>query len=220
MTQQGFSVGTYLCWGWRLMRKHFWLFAGFVLVTMVINLAMSLTLAHNIGGHPAINLVLHVIAYLISYTVTIGLYQVGLNFVEFGSASVWDLFLSMRKMFKVLIANFLWMILVAVGLVLFVIPGIYWWVKYSQIIFLILDKDIGPIEAFKRSGEITAGAKWDLFALMILTGFIEVLGVLALFVGVFATIPLTILTHVLVYRHLVKGGEDESIAAKSCCVLK
>jgi len=218
MTTKAFSVGTYLAWGWRLMCKHFWFYAGVVLVAFLINAAMSLSFLPYLETYPAVLLVIQFVAYFIAYTVMTGLYQVGLNLIERGAASVWDLFVPLQKIVKVFVANWLYFLLVTLGLIVFVVPGLYWFVKYSQITLLILDKDLGPIEAFKKSGEITDGAKWDLLALLVLVFFIGILGVLFFFVGVFVSIPLSILTQVLVYRHLV--GEGEIPSSNSCCVMK
>lgn len=220
MTTKAFSVGTYLAWGWKVMCKHFWFYAGVVLVALLISAAMSLSLVPFLETYPLILLLCQFAAYFIAYAVMTGLYQIGLNLIEFGAASVWDLFVPPRKVAKVLVANWLYSFLVAVGLILFVVPGIYWYVKYSQITLLILDKDLGPIEAFKKSGEITDGAKWDLLALLVVVFFIGILGVLFFFVGVFVSIPLSILTQVLVYRHLVGGGEGEIQSSNSCCMMK
>lgn len=220
MTTKAFSVGTYLAWGWKVMCKHFWFYAGVVLVALLINAAMSLSFLPYLETYPFVAWVIQFVAYFIAYTVMIGLYQVGLNLVERGAASVWDLFVPLQKIVKVFIANWLYFLLVSVGLILFIVPGVYWFVKYSQVTLLILDKDLGPIEAFKKSGEITDGAKWDLLALLVFVFFIGILGLLFFFVGVFVSIPLSILTQVLVYRHLMDGGEGEIQPSKSCCMMK
>lgn len=220
MTTKAFSVGTYLAWGWKLMRKHFWFYAGVVVVAFLINALMGLSFLPYLEAYPVALWIIQLVAYIIAYTVMIGLYQVGLNLTQFGAASVWDLFVPLKKTIKVFIANWLYFLLVSLGLILLVVPGLYWFVKYSQITLLILDKDLGPLEAFKMSGEITDGAKWDLLALLVVVSFIGILGVLFFLIGVVVTVPFSILTQVLVYRHLVGGGEGEVAPSKSCCMMK
>jgi len=92
---------------------------------------------------------------------------------------------------------------VAFGFILLVVPGIYWAIKYSFSELLFIDKEIGIKEAFNLSGKMTQGIKWQLilFGLAILG--INILGVLALGVGLIVTVPLSILSNLLLYTHLL-----------------
>lgn len=60
------------------------------------------------------------------------------------------------------------MLIVLVGVVLFIIPGIIWGLKYSLSMVAILDKRLSPVEAVRFSGKITSGYIGKLFVLFIL----------------------------------------------------
>lgn len=57
----------------------------------------------------------------------------------------------------------LYMMLIFVGLILGIIPGIYFLIKYIFTFFVLADKNCGVIEAFRTSGRITNTVKWRLF---------------------------------------------------------
>ena len=54
-----------------------------------------------------------------------------------------------------------------VGMILLLIPGIVWGLKYSLCLIIALDKKLSPIQAIKLSGKITQGYKAKLFLLSI-----------------------------------------------------
>jgi uncharacterized membrane protein len=116
-------------------------------------------------------------------------------------------FLLIHLFFKYLIGDILYGLIIIGGLILLIIPGIIWAIQFQFFGYLIIDKGLGPIEALKKSSKITKGAKWDLFLLGILLVLINILGALALLVGLFATIPTTMIANAFVYRKLLSQTE-------------
>jgi uncharacterized membrane protein len=74
--------------------------------------------------------------------------------------------------------------------------------------FSVIERELGPIEALSESNRITRGHKWPLFGLVLLLIGINLLGVLALGVGLLVSIPVSTLAFVHAYR--VLGGERET----------
>jgi uncharacterized membrane protein len=70
-----------------------------------------------------------------------------------------------RLWWKVLFGSFLYSILVQIGLLLLVIPGIYFMVKYQYFMYVLIENpDIGIWDSLVESGRITKGARWKLLA--------------------------------------------------------
>lgn len=90
---------------------------------------------------------------------------------------------------------FLGMILSFILLILILIVVIYLYIKYQFYGYLIVDKNLGAIEALKKSAELTRGAEKNLlvFWLELFCGF----AVILLFFGILVIAPLTILAGVL-----------------------
>ena len=64
------------------------------------------------------------------------------------------------------------------------------------------------MDSIKRSGDLTKTVRWKLLGFGILLMLINYLGLIVLIVGLFATIPTTMLAHAWVYRKLL--GQTES----------
>ncbi|MEA3324328.1 MAG: hypothetical protein U9Q37_04220 [Euryarchaeota archaeon] len=74
---------------------------------------------------------------------------------------------------------------------------------------MIVDKGLGPIDALEKSSEITIGVKWDLFIFGILLGILNLMGFACLVVGLFVTIPVTMVAMAFVYRKLLPETYQE-----------
>lgn len=86
--------------------------------------------------------------------------------------------LSLEKFLYVLVAAFLVGFLTILWFIFFILPGIYIAVKLSYTFYAIIDEDLWPIEAMKRSWEITNDNWWLVFANKILGSIIIVAGIL------------------------------------------
>lgn len=113
-----------------------------------------------------------------------------------------DLFTPVNLLGNYIIASVLMMLIVLGGLLLLIVPGIILAIQFGYFSFAMIEKNLGPIEALKKSKTITKGNLWRLFFLHILLGLINLLGVLCLLVGLFATIPTTMVASAYVYRKL------------------
>ena len=93
---------------------------------------------------------------------------------------------------KYYVTMFLFGLMVIVGLFAFIIPGIYFFFKYFYASLLIIDKDLGIVEAGKRSAKIMEGNKWKMaeFLIMLLVTFIAILiaGLICLLIGIIPAI--------------------------------
>jgi len=89
-----------------------------------------------------------------------------------------------------------------IGLVLFIIPGIYLAVAFTFGLPLVVEKNMSPIEALKVSRKVVH-YKWFSFAGFLLLGMvIVVVGAIALLVGLVWAIPLVTLAWAMAYRDI------------------
>ena len=117
--------------------------------------------------------------------------------------------------FKYLIGSILYGLIVFAGTILLIIPGIIWGIQFCFYDYFIIDKGLGPIEALKRSSAITRGVKWDLFVFSLILLGINLLGALCLLIGLFATIPTTMVAIAFVYRKLLAQAEIAHVSETS-----
>jgi uncharacterized membrane protein len=93
-------------------------------------------------------------------------------------------------------------IIVFVGFLLLIVPGVIAAVGLGFSPFLVVDRANGPIEALKESWRITKGHKWQLFLLGLVIIGINILALLALVVGLLVSIPVSWLAVTHAYRTL------------------
>jgi len=86
------------------------------------------------------------------------------------------------------IASIAYGLMVMVGFLLLIVPGIFLALKYQFYGYLITDRGMGPIEALKESGRLTEGAKKDLFVFW-LTFFCGIL-VIMIVLGLLIALPI------------------------------
>jgi len=95
---------------------------------------------------------------------------------------------------------------VAVGLILLIVPGVIFSVRYMFYGYAVVERNARPLEAMAQSAAATRGAWWNvsLFGLAIL--LLNILGALLLGVGLLVTAPMSALAAAWVYRRLTGTG--------------
>ena len=90
-----------------------------------------------------------------------------------------------------------------IGLILFVIPGIYLAIKYMFALVILIDEEtISATDALKKSSDITLGVKWSLFGFLLLLILINLIGIALLGIGLLVTIPISTFATVYIFRRL------------------
>ena len=149
----------------------------------------------------------NVVSWVINSILTIGFMKISLNYVDNKKSNdiseIFSGFSSGRVIGNYLLASFLYGLICLVGLILLVLPGIIWSIKYSYTLYLVVDKNMNAVQAIKMSGKITNGFKIDLCIFGLLLFCIAVLGVLCLGVGIFVALPVIFLANAYVYRQLL-----------------
>lgn len=198
-----FQIRETLSYGWETAKAHLPFFVVVILITGAVNFAPNILLRGIREEVPILSGLLSLALWLISMLVSLGAIKISLKIVDKKNAEIADLFNGYDQLLNFVIASIIYAILVGIGLILLVVPGVIFGIKYHFYSYLIVDKHLGPLEALKRSGDITKGSKWNLFLLGLASGLVNVVGFLALGIGLFITIPLTMLAYAHVYRKLL-----------------
>jgi len=191
------------------MKVNFWFFVGLGLLWLIITIlpdmvrAISRHLHLPMAPHIVLDILLIALAFVITIVLSIGLIKIALSFCDERKPAIGTLFDAWDCFWRYVGATILYGLIVLGGFILLIIPGIIWSVKYGLCFYVVIDKGLGPVQALKASSRTTMGAKWELFGFFILCGLINMLGVLCLIVGIFATYPTVIVANALVYRQLL-----------------
>lgn len=210
-----FSKKEAINFGWNIMRENLKFFVILMIICFLIHLVLGGISDFLEDDYSVLSFIVSVIGWILSTIISLGLIKIALNLLDNKEGKLSDLFSQLPLFFKYLFSNILYGLIIFVGFILLIIPGIILAVKYQFFVYFIVDKNAGPIEALKRSSEITRGAKWDLFLFGLLLGFINFLGALCLIIGLFATVPITMIASAFVYRKLLSHIENVSPAKSS-----
>ncbi len=133
---------------------------------------------------------------------SLGIIRIALDFYDYQTSSLRQLFSGMPYLFKAFIAGILYNMMVTIGMVFFIIPGIYFLIKYGFYEQLIVDKNVGIFESFRQSAEITQGSKWHIFGLLFIFWCINITACFFCCLGLLVTYPALVLAQIYVYRKL------------------
>ncbi|KKQ67482.1 MAG: hypothetical protein US86_C0001G0409 [Candidatus Daviesbacteria bacterium GW2011_GWA2_38_24] len=98
---------------------------------------------------------------------------------------------------------FIYLLIFMTGTVLFLVPGIYFGVKYQFVLFPIVEKNKGILEGFKISNQLTKGSMWKLVGFLILESILTIGSpILAPFIIPQVAFIFTTLASTYVYRQL------------------
>ena len=190
-----FSISEAVIFGWRKMKEHLWFLVGLLLFTSILTMGTGV-----IPG----------LSFLISIFASISMLTVLLMIHAGKKPDVKNLFDKYNIVLQYLVASVLYCLIVVIGLILFIIPGVYFALKYQFYRFLVVEKGLGPVEALKESGRITKGNIWKLLWFFWAMVGLNILGAIALLIGLFVTIPITLFAYVFVYHKLLAGAHHSA----------
>ncbi len=200
-----FSIKEALREGWNTFKERpCFLIGALLLITIVAGIMGFVVEQFSGSAYIAVN----ILDFAFQTVMGMGLTYITLAVYDKKSVGYGDWFAPMSLFFKYLAATILVMIAVVLGLILFIIPGIILGIGLMFTTYLIIDKNLGPIDAMKKSWHISKGYKWKLFLFTIVTIIVNILGALALLVGLLVTIPVTFMATIHIYRILLKNNSQ------------
>lgn len=168
---------------WSLLKANFWPLLGASLLMSFIYASLGYTLLQG----------LFIVTPFFGGVLLAGMYFFILRKVRGQPATIGDLFAGFTKAFvSLFVAGLLFWIFVPAGLCCFLIPGIYLMVAYTFTWLLAVDKGLGFWDAMETSRKVVTRHWWSVFGLLLLGIPFILLGIAALGVGIFVTIPLVL----------------------------
>lgn len=188
------EIGKAFGYGWTELKKNFWYFVGLaVIVSVIEGLAPS--------WHSK-NATFNALGIFLGAWMTCGYMRIILDYYSGTKRELADVFTQFKYFWRVLGATILLGIIIVLGFIALIIPGIYLALRFQFTIPLIIDKNLDIGEAMKQSTELSKGIKLSLFGFALAALGIILLGVVALGVGVFVALPVVWLAYIYLYKNL------------------
>ena len=146
--------------------------------------------------------ILSIVLSLFSAWLSMWFVSISLKLLDNKETTFSDWIIDLKTTFKTFVAKIITSVFTLIWIALFIIPGIIIQTRLFFVTTLILDKDLGIWEAITTSREMTKWSVRSLIVLSIVTGLIQILGIVTLCVGLFRTIPFMNLAETLAYRAL------------------
>lgn len=202
MASHTINIKEALTYGWKTFKKNWqFLVIAFVIILIV---GMIPNWLHDWSREnlPAVSFLFSIIGWIVQMVTSIGVIVITLKLVDSKKPELADIYKHYNLLLNYFLGSLLYGLVVLAGFILLIVPGIIWGIKYQYTTYLIIDKKMGPMEAFKKSGQITKGVRTKLFWLGCAFAVITILGVLALGLGLIVAWPVISLAGAHVYRKL------------------
>ncbi len=191
--------------GWETFKKRPWFFVGAFLIVSILSSGVNFQADENTTYEPG-TIVLFVIVGIVMAIIQVVAKMGATNLVlraqenteSLGFGDLW----APHPFWKYIGASILVGIIVVIGFILLIVPGIIWALRYMFAPYLVMDRKLKPFEALKESARITNGHKWQLLGLIGLIVLINILGALCLLVGLLVSGPVSALAVGRAYRTL------------------
>lgn len=194
------TVKECVSFGWRTFKARPWFFVGTVVVYVIVQFIVG-AIQEMVPGF--VSFLISIIASVLLYTGLLAVYLKAHDNVSTPKlGEMWN----PAPFFKYLALSVLLLLIVGVGLILLIVPGIILGLAFSFAGFLVIDRNMGPIEALKESARLTKGHRWKLFLLALALMGLMILGMIPLMLGLLVVLPLGLLASIHAYRTLSGGA--------------
>lgn len=167
--------------GWVLLKKYF----AVMLTTWLIAMGIQMLISWSAGlvEESVLEVPMVVVYIILSVIISAGWIGIHIAIAQEKPVQISDLFKQVAISSKYFLAQMVVGLMVLVGLLLMIVPGIYWSLKYTFVPYLVIDKKAGVGEALRISGQMTEGIKWKLLVFLMITMLFNLGGVMLFFCG-------------------------------------
>jgi hypothetical protein len=187
---------------WPIFKKRFGLFTA-VLLT-IFGAWVGLEIVVIAGQRFGILLwaLMHLAFLIFVAGVEVGFLRICLALYEGGEPTFADTFKHLAMGPKFLAGQMLYLLMVAIGLLLLVFPGVYLSVRYGLFGFFMAAGETNLMRTFQQSAILSVGTKTYLLWIFVALLVFNALGASLLGLGLFITVPLSVLMMTAIYRKL------------------
>lgn len=235
---QRLSISAILTDAWELAKKNIWILLGFTIVQFFFILIITTVLNALLSETGISVLIQNVLLSLFDAFFTVAFYQVFFKLIDDDEHPEFPDFVpNLLKavnflIVKLIVGLILVSIIAVISTIYFInsseidtsqpfswellpvyiliaIPIIFFTIRFCFVVCFIVDQESGSSEAISQSWTLTKGHFWFISFLFLIMLVLNILGAMALFIGLLFTVPFSSLILIIAYRHLVNNYTDE-----------
>ena len=200
------TVGSAVGYGWETFKKRPWFFVGASVVIFFAYLVVggiTSGIDAAVGASPEDpSLISGIVNFVLATFIGMGVVAFYLaahdNPETVELSALWH----PQPFWKFIVASILAGLIVGIGFVLLIVPGVIAAIFFMFATVLVIDRGLGPIDALTESMRIGKGHRWMLLGLMAAIVLIILAGMIALMVGLLVAMPVAMLAFMHAYRVL------------------
>ncbi len=205
-----FSIGDLISESWSKVKGTKGIIVGGFLVFYVVLLAATFILGGIVGIFSALSdnlfmmfigeILISLLASALAYPFMAGINMVGIRRAADQPISFNEIFSHFGRTLPLVITAVVMMLLIYLGMLLLLIPGIYLAVAYLLAIPLVVERGLSPWQALEASRRAITQHWFKVFGLFLLLGLIVIVSAIPLGIGLVWSIPLMVIAMGVLYR--------------------
>ena len=197
---------------WPTLKKRFGLFTAVLLTILAAWVLLEIVVITGQRFGILLWAVMHLAFLIFVSGVELGLLQICRALRDRKDPVFADTFAHLPLGPKFLAAQILYLLLVVIGLVLLVVPGVYLGVRYALFGFCFAGGETDLLRCFQQSAILSKGATAALLRTLAALLVLNLLGASLLGLGLFITVPQSVLILTDVYRQRTTPPPTDSSA--------
>ena len=203
-----FNIGDIISEAWaKTDGRKGTIWMGF-LFYMIVIVPVALIFRFLAGSSLAAGFVFQIIQMAIALPFITGLYMIGVKIAAGEPTSGKEVFAYLGKSVNLVITGIMMYILIVIGFLLLILPGIYLGVSYSMAIQLVAEKNLSPWEALETSRKAIHHNWFKVFGLLLVLMIIIAIASIPLGIGLIWAMPLFSITYGTLYTKIFGYGVE------------
>lgn len=202
MERSPISIRQAFNFAWPIFKKRFALFTAVLLTIFGAWVALEIVVIAGQRFGILLWIVMHLAFLIFVAGLEVGLLQVCLALYDGEEPTFADSFAHLALGPKFLAGQTLYLLAALIGLLLLVVPGVYLGVRYALFGFCMAAGETNLVRSFQQSAILSTGEQGYLLRVLFVLFVLNVVGASLLGLGLFITVPLSLLMMTAVYRKL------------------
>jgi len=194
------SFGVLTTDAWRIYKAHWKLLVPCFLTIVAAWVVLELLVARI--DVALMNVLFHVLFLIVFGGLQTGFLKIALELYDGRTPEYGTMFRHLTLGPGFFLAQLITTLLVMVGLVALIAPGLYFGSKYGLFGPCIADRGVGGLEAMNQAARLAAGRQMELALLGVFLAVLNFFGAVFLGVGLLLTVPMTYVIVAGAYRRL------------------
>ncbi len=186
-----------------------------VVVVLMVAAGVVASVLGATGADPTVfgvfNVVMQLVVTAVMLPMGIAVMIMAMRHANGSTVSAGEVFRHFGSIGKLVLCYILQTLLIVIGLLLLVIPGLYLMFAYMYAMPLIVEKNLGVWQALEASRKALTRVWFRFVGLLLLLGLINLVAAIPLGLGWIWTIPWTLLAMAMVYQKIY-GVEAQTLA--------